>query len=370
MKSIKDAGDLKGKKVLVRIDIDDRGDSSFPVAALLPTLSYLKDAGARIILLGHVGRSTEMSSEKLFNILKKYLPHNFELSFVPDITGNVAQSAIRNMQDGEVILLENVRRDEREIANDEVFAKELAQLADIYVNDAFPVSHRMHASVVGITKYVPSFAGLHLQAEVDALSDARTPESPSLFIIGGAKIETKLPFIEKFVTLYDYVFVGGVLANDFCKAQGFEMGVSMTSSGDIDISSLLHNEKVLLPIDVAVVVDGESAVKKISEVSPEEKIVDAGPETIAMLKEKIQDMHCVVWNGPLGEYERGFDAATKDLARIIAESSAYTLVGGGDTLNAIAELSLEEKYSFVSTGGGAMLDFLLNGTLPGIEALS
>ncbi|HEC33057.1 MAG TPA: phosphoglycerate kinase [Candidatus Kaiserbacteria bacterium] len=371
MNIIQEAGNLKGKRVLVRIDIDDGDINPFPVKAIKPTLIYLKEAGARIILLGHVGRDKDASAIKLFDILEKELSkYDFKFDFVEDITGEVARSAINKMKDGDAVVLENVRSDEREIADDDGFAKELANLADIYVNDAFAVSHRKHASIVGITKYIQSFAGFGLQEEVRALSQALTPESPSIFIISGAKIETKLPLIEKFIGIYDYVFVGGVLANNFFKAKGFETGVSLVLDENIDISSVINNERVLIPKDVIVFKDGKSSVKKASKVLPEEKIVDAGPESVEVLKEKISNMQCVLWNGPLGEYEIGFDKATKDLARIIAFSSAHTFVGGGDTLSAITDLHLEDKYSFISTGGGAMLEFLLKGTLPGIEALS
>lgn len=366
MKGIKEAGDLKGKRVLVRIDIDDGDINPFPVTVLKPTLSYLKDAGARVILLGHVGRDKNASSKKLFNILKKEII----LRFIPSITGEIAQKAVDEMQDGEVILLENVRRDEREMANDDSFAQELACLADVYVNDAFAVSHRKHASLVGITKHLPSFAGFGLQAEIKSLSQALSPESPSMFILSGAKLETKLPLIEKFIEIYDYMFIGGVLANTFFKEKGFEIGTSVISHEVINISSILNNEKILIPSDVVVEKSGISAIRQAQEVLPGEKIVDAGPETIRALKEKIKETRCILWNGPLGEYERGFSTGTIDLGYIIAESSAYTIVGGGDTLAAIVGLGLEEKYSFISTGGGAMLEFLLLGTLPGIEALN
>lgn len=366
MKGIQEAGNLKGKKVLVRIDIDDAGVNNFPVRVLIPTLSYLKESGARTILLGHVGRDIDASAKKLFDILEK----ETSLRFIPDLVGESAHDGINTMKDGDVVLLENVRSDIRETENNEGFAQELAKLADIYVNDAFSVSHREHASVVGVPQYLPSFAGFQLQAEIQALSKALTPESPSMVILSGAKTETKLPFIKKFITSYDYVFVGGVPANNFLKEKGLEIGVSIISSEHIDISSIVNDKKIIIPTDVVVIKDGVSNTKSVEGVLPGEKIVDVGPETVRELKEKISHMSCVLWNGPLGEYERGFDLATKDLARIIAESNAHTLVGGGDTLSAIAELGLEDNYSFISTGGGAMLQFLLNGTLPGIEALN
>ncbi|MEX2437237.1 MAG: phosphoglycerate kinase [Candidatus Paceibacterota bacterium] len=364
MKRIQDAGELHGKRVLVRIDVDDAGVNPFPLKALRPTLDYLKRAGARTILIGHVGRDAHASAEKLFTILKKEL----ELRFVPDITGATAHTAINEMQDGEVVLLENVRQDPRELENSPVFAKELSELADVYVNDAFAVSHRVHASIVGVTAFLPSYAGFRLQEEVRVLSHALTPKSPSLFILSGAKTETKLPLIRKFVAIYDDVFIGGVPANNFFKERGFETGHSVVE--DVDISAILTNEKIIVPQDVVVLCEEERFVKKLEAVSPHDKIVDAGPQTIQALNEKIMKAHCVVWNGPLGEYERGFDTGTKDLAKALAKSPAHTLVGGGDTLSAITELNLENDFSFISTGGGAMLQFLLDGTLPGIKALA
>ena len=365
MKNIQDSGDLNGKKVLVRIDIDEKGISQLPVTALIPTLDYLKEAGAKTILLGHVGMDRNLSAEDIFNVLKKEI----RLSFIPDIVGDMAKESIDQMSDGEVVLLENVRRDEREITNDEGFSQELASLADVYVNEAFAVSHREHASVVGVPKYLPSFAGFQFQKEVETLSEARKPKSPSIFILGGAKTETKLPLLKKFVEVYDQVFVGGVLANDFFKAKDIEIGISLTSKGDIDLSSILYNKKILLPSDVVVEKGEESGIKKVEDVLPGEKILDAGPSTTNILKEKILEAQSVLWNGPLGEYERGFTTATREIALNTASSEAYTLVGGGDTLSAIADLHLEKQYSFVSTGGGAMLEFLLHGTLPGIKAL-
>ena len=195
------------------------------------------------------------------------------------------------------------------------------------------------------------------------------PESPSLFILGGAKFETKLPLITAFSRLYDSVFIGGALANNFFKARGFEIGTSTLSGEENNISDLLVQENILVPIDVVVAHEGVRDIKTPDALQLHERIADAGPQTLALLKEKIAHSRTILWNGPLGEYENGFGEATDALARALAESTARTTVGGGDTAASIASLGLEEKFTFLSTGGGAMLDYLLEGTLPGIEAL-
>ncbi|MBI2618078.1 phosphoglycerate kinase [Candidatus Kaiserbacteria bacterium] len=365
MKRIQDESDLRGKKVLVRVDIDDALVNSFPIRAVLPTLSFLRNAQAKIVLLTHVGRDSHASSEKLFKALQKEIT----LDFVPDVIGAKARNAISNMKDGDVLLLENIRREQGEIENSGSFARKLAGLADIYVNDAFAVSHRQHASIVGVPKYLPSFAGLRLQEEIKHLSRALSPEHPALFIIGGAKIETKLPLIKKFLELYDTVFIGGALANSFFKAKGLEIGDSIVSESDIDITSLLDNKKIILPADAITKTRDGIVTKSVTDIKPGEKMLDAGEATVAELIRQCAKAKYVLWNGPLGIYEEGYDKSTKSLAQAIADSSAHSIVGGGDTASAIVSLSLEEKFSFLSTGGGAMLQFLLEGTLPGIEVL-
>ena len=365
MKQIQDESNLRGKKVLVRVDIDDALLNPFPIKAIMPTLSLLTGAGAKIIILTHVGRTPQSSSEELLQPLQKEI----DVDFVSDVVGRTARAAISKMADGAVVLLENVRRESGETENSDSFAKELAGLADIYVNDAFAVSHRKHASIVGVPKYLPSFAGLRLQAEIKNLSLALAPEHPALFIIGGAKIETKLPLIEKFLGLYDRVFIGGALANSLFRAKGFEIGDSIVSKVDVNITSLLENKKILLPTDAITKTKSGIVTKKVTDIEPGEKMLDAGETTVAMLAEESAKASCVLWNGPLGIYEEGYGESTMRLAQTIARSSAASIVGGGDTASAIVSLSLEDKFSFLSTGGGAMLQFLLDGTLPGIEAL-
>jgi phosphoglycerate kinase len=307
MKSVIEAGDLKGKKVLVRVDWsvpmkDGQILDDFQIKASLPTLEYLKQAGAEIIVATHL-ESLNDSIEPL----KKFLPEG-------------------------AVMLPNLRVSAGEEANDRAFAESLAKMADLYVNDAFAVSHREHASIVGVPKLLPSFAGLRMMAEIEALSKAFNPAHPFLLLLGGAKIENKLPLVEKFSTLADDIFIGGAMA-----MKAHEMGLD-------------QNPKVFLPT-------GDLAA------------LDANAETLENLKLKIGNSKFIIWNGPLGKYEEGYTKYTDELALALANSGKEVIVGGGDTLVFIQKLNLLDKFSFVSTGGGAMLAFLATGTLVGIEAL-
>ncbi len=330
MKSIKEAGELKGKRVLIRVDwsvpmsggkvADDYG-----IQASLSTLEYLKEAGAEVTVMTHL----ESKSDKI-EALYPYLPDGMKL-------------------------LPNLRENPGEESNSPEFAAELAKHGELYVNDAFSVSHRKHASLVGVPKLLPSYAGFRFEEEVRTLSKAFYPKHPFLFILGGAKFDTKLPLLKKFTAIADHIFVGGALANNFYREMGKEIGSSLVSDGDFGLAELLKTDKIILPEDT-IEVDG--------------KILDAGPESMEKLKDKINAAKLILWNGPLGNYELGYKMATHQLARMIAASGKESLVGGGDTLAAIQELNLIENFSFVSTGGGAMLEFLATGTLPAIEALN
>jgi len=329
MRSITEAGDLKGKRVLVRLDwsvpmVEGETINDYQIKTSLPTLNYLIEAGAQVIVATHL----ESKKDKIEALLH-YLPEGVEI-------------------------LPNLRENPGEESNSEDFARELASKADIFVNEAFPESHREYASVVGVPKFSPSFAGLRFSLEIAELSKAFYPKRPFLFILGGAKFDTKLPLLKKFINIADEVFVGGALANNFFKEQGKDIGSSLVKEGDFGLKELLDTGKIILPEDT--IIDGG-------------KIMDVGPKTIENLKSKISSSKLVLWNGPLGFYELGYKVATLELAKLISESGRESIVGGGDTLAAIEELKILDKFSFVSTGGGAMLDFLATGTLPGIEAL-
>jgi 3-phosphoglycerate kinase len=282
---------------------------------------------------------------------------------------NTFEEAKNLLETNDVVLVENLRTNPDEKANDEGFAKELASLANFYVNEAFSVCHRNHASIVSVPKFLPSYAGLQLEKEIYELSKAFKPEHPFVFILGGAKFETKLPLINKFIDKADFLCIGGALSSDVLKAQGKNVGKSLVSKKEIDLRAVIASKKLMEVADVVVENNGNIETKKIEDISDEDKIMDVGVETIKMWEEKIRDGAFVLWNGPLGNFELGFDKGTLSLASAIASSDAESIVGGGDTLSAIKKLNLESAFSFISTGGGATLDFLANETLPGIQAL-
>ncbi len=379
MKTLNDIEHLKGVKVLVRVDwnvpikngavADDTR-----IKAAMPTIDFLRAKGAKIILISHLESNDGSipSLQPVADYLKTKI--GLPVMFVKNI--RAANDLIENeLPESGCMLIENLRTFDGEKANDQKFAKELASLADIFVNEAFSVCHREHASIVSLPKYIPSYAGFELEKEVANLSKVFNPAHPFLFILGGAKFETKLPLLSKFMEIADMVFVGGALASDLFKTKGWETGKSLVS--DLidskftihDLEKFVGNPKLLLPVDVEL---KDKTVKSPDSLTSNDAIADSGSKTVAMLQEKVNASKFILWNGPLGMYEDGFRQPTLDLAEMIGEATfhgAETIVGGGDTLAAIASLGIADKFSFVSTAGGAMLDFLAKGTLPGIEAL-
>ena len=372
LKSIKKIKDLSGKRVLVRVDFnvpikDGVIEDDFRIKKALPTINFLRDAGARVILLSHLGKG-EMSLKLVADSLNTHLP----VKFVQKIVGMEAEAEVKNMIDGEVILLENLRMHKGEQGADKLFAMSLAKLGDIYVNDAFSVSHREDASIVLVPKMLPSYAGFQLEDEVKHLSKPFSkPKHPFLFILGGAKFSTKMPLIEKYLTLSDQVFIGGALLNDFLETEGLEVGDSLVDDTISVSKEILENKKLVLPVDVLVKDEATGVLtnKKVSEVKKHEIILDIGEESVKMIEPLIKDAKLILWNGPMGKYEELGGGATKKILDLVAKSKAETIIGGGDTVEIISEAKMEDKFSFVSTGGGATLDFLANGTLPGLEAL-
>ncbi|PCI29207.1 phosphoglycerate kinase [Candidatus Wolfebacteria bacterium] len=368
--SIETVFNLSGKRVLVRCSFNvpllgkDVVDD-FRLKKILPTIQLLRDRGAKVLLMGHIGRDPVATLAPINDYLNKQFPVTFLKSF----KGEETTSYLKTMRDGDVVLFENLRRDPREAANDSEFAKELASLADIYVNEAFTVSHREHASIVGVAKHVPSYAGIRFSEEVAALSKTLDPESPFVLVLGGAKFDTKWPLIQKFIDIADQIVIGGALANDIFVKQGFEVGTSLLSENPVDMDELLMTGKVHIPKDVVVRRGGQILTTTPDKVLQNDYIGDAGPETIKELAPIMSKAKTILWNGPLGNYEEKFKEGTLGLARIISESDAVSVVGGGDTLAAIQELDLHNGFTFISTGGGAMLQFLADETLPGIRAL-
>lgn len=370
MRTIRDIEQLAGKKVLVRADLnvpikDGIVTNDYRIKKALPTIEYLRSHGARVILISHLGRDPNESLKPVYEAMQTLT----QLSFVPKLLGEEVTGAIANMQNGDVLLLENLRSDAREEGNDEMFGRSLAALADVYVNEAFSASHRTHASIVGVPKYLKGYAGLQFGDEVAHLTQALAPETPSLCILGGAKFETKEAFIKAVLARYDHVFLGGALANDAFAARNMPVGRSLVSDHPEGLAPILDNEKIMLPVDVTVDGPAGSSVRTPGDVRADEAILDAGPETVTELGRYIMHAKTILWNGPVGNFENGFSMQTESIARLVADSTARSYVGGGDTEAAIEKLGIAQHFTFVSTGGGAMLDFLVDGELPGIDAL-
>jgi phosphoglycerate kinase len=358
-KSVKDA-DVSGKRVLIRVDFNvpldmagatPRVVDDMRIKAAIPTIEYVLERGAsKVILLTHVGRPEGKVVEEL-----KVAP------ILEDLKHLITNPNIE--------LEENLRFDPREEANDEAFAKELANLGDVYVNEAFPASHREDASIVGIPKFLPSYAGLRFIEEVERVSVALTPPRNALAIVGGAKLETKRPLLEKLVALYKELLLAGALANDILKARGLPVGSSMISDSLVP-TLLAQNTNIIQPVDVVLVAaDGTSRTTNTADVRQGERIVDIGPKTAQEWANSIAASEFVLWNGPTGIYEQGYTSGTDTLAAALSNATCKALIGGGDTEAALAKFNFDPARIFISTGGGAMLQLLADGTLPGIEAL-
>lgn len=373
---IDDNVDLAGKRVLVRADLnapveDGKVTDTFRLDKIVETVDFLRAKKAKIILFSHI---TAGKGSTTLVPMWEYLTGFFPASFCPTYFTPEASKLVADIEDGGVLIFENIRMNPGENENSTEFAARLAQYGDIYVNDAFSESHRAQASVTLLPTLLPKYGGLLLRKEIEHLSKAFVPERPFIFILGGAKFETKLPIIKKYLDKADKVFVGGAIAHNFFREKGWEIGTSLVSEGEFGIREMLDNQKLVLPVDVTVQnTDAEGTIqivfKKSTEVLPTDCIADVGRETVEALKDLCAGARTIVWNGPMGNYEKGFTDKTERVAEIVAESGATTVVGGGDTLAAIKNLGLEDTFTFISTGGGAMLDYLVNETLPGIDAL-
>ena len=368
--SLQDMPPVSGKYVLVRASLnvpvaEGIVSNEFRIARALPTINKLRAAGARVIVAAHIGRESEETLRPVFEVLQGSLP----ITFSEKIVGREVLALRDQLKDGEVLLLENLRRDPGEKINDKNLAADLAALADYYVNDAFAASHRAHASLVGVPALLPSFFGLNFIHEYEELKRVMEPVAPALFVLGGAKFDTKLPLVEEYLETYDHVIIGGALANDFYKGLGYEVGTSLVSDIDLSDSPLLKHKKIILPEEV--VVDGPEGrrVSQADAVASNEAILDAGPGFIDTVKELVLEAKTILWNGPLGNFEAGYGEQTTAFGRLVASAPGHSLLGGGDTIAAIEALGCQEKYGFLSTAGGAMLTFLETKTLPAIDAI-
>jgi len=371
MRFVTQIENLKGKYVVLRSSLNlpvENGEvqNEYRLIKAIPTMRYLREAGARVIVLAHIGRKPEETLKPVFNALEKYVPAQWGGT----IGSTECLERRELMQDGDVLLLENTRQHEGEKNNDPVFTQQIADLGELFVNDAFAVAHRSHASTTGVAALLPSYIGLTFLQEIQKLSSVMKPMPPSLFIIGGAKFDTKMPLVEKYLDIYNHIFIGGALVNDVLKAKGYEVGTSLVSDVSLAGEAFLDNPKLLLPVDL--VVDGPNGKRTcdLDQVAPDEAILDAGPKTVVMLRSYINDAATILWNGPFGNYEGGYVDATEAVAKLIAESNATSVVGGGDTVAAIEKLGINDQFDHVSIGGGAMLAYLENGTLPVLEAIA
>jgi len=391
MLTLKDL-DLKGKIVFLRVDfnvpLDEeckiRDDSR--IKAALPTINYLLEQKAKVVVASHLGRPQgeyipKFSLKPVAERLSELIPQ--EVILAPDVIGEEVLKLKKELKEDQILLLENLRFHKEERANDSSFAQLLAQEVDYYVNDAFGASHRLHASVVGIVKYVEkSAAGFLLKKEVDYLSKAvHSPPKPYVAILGGAKVSDKIPVIENLLNIADSILIGGAMAYTFFKAQGYEVGRSLVEEDKIELAHLLldqaQEEKVnfYLPSDhlVAAEKDSDAEVKTVgSPPLPSDLMgLDIGPKTVEKYSEIIAKAKTIFWNGPMGVFEIDkFSQGTMKIAEAVANSEALSIVGGGDSVAAVYKAGVSEKISHISTGGGASLEFMATETLPGIEALS
>ncbi len=389
-KTIKDI-DLKGKKVIVRCDfnvpLDENGNitDNRRIVGALDTIKYLLEQNAKIILVSHLGRpkgevKPEFSLKPVANELSKLLGKDVKLA--TDIIGESAKQLTSQMADGDIVLLENVRFDAREEKNDLEFAKELASMAEIYVNDAFGTAHRAHSSTAGIAQYLPAVSGFLMEKELNFLGTAlENPERPFVAILGGAKVSDKIAVIDNLLGKVDSLIIGGAMANTFIKAMGYNVGKSLCEDDKLDLAKDLmekaksKNVKLILPIDAKLGKefnkDTESQTVDIANVPDDWSIFDVGPKTIELYKSELEKAKTVVWNGPVGLFEFDqFAVGTNSVAGILAElNNSITIIGGGDSAAAVEKSGLANKMTHISTGGGASLEFLEGKKLPGVECL-
>lgn len=383
--------DIKGKRVFIRADFNVPLDDNLMITddrrmrSTLPTINYAIDEGARVILSSHLGRpkgkvDPRLSLAPVAKRLKRLL--NKEVIFAPDCIGSQVEGLVSKMRDGDVMILENLRYHPGEENNDEEFARSLAKLADFYVNDAFGAAHRAHASIVGMTKFLPSAAGFLLKKEIEYLKGAiDNPVKPFIAILGGAKVSGKIGVLEHLVGHVDKVLVGGGMAFTFIKAMGYEIGDSLVEDGMLETAERIRKKliengiKFYLPVDcvIAQSTDPGAVIKIVPtlEIPQGWKALDIGPASVKLFTVALQDAKTILWNGPMGMFEIDlFSRGTFDIARAVSDAYALTIVGGGDTDLAVNRAGVSNTISFISTGGGASLQLLEGKELPGIAALT
>ena len=380
---------VKGKKVLVRcdfnvpLDADRNITDENRIVGAMPTIKYLADNGAKVILCSHMGKpkgepKPEFSLAPVAKRLSEKLGKEVIFAADDNVVGENAKKAVAEMNEGDVVLLENTRYRAEETKNIETFSKELASLADIFVNDAFGTAHRAHCSTVGVADYLPAVCGYLIQKEIEFLGNAvNNPVRPLVAILGGSKVSSKISVIENLLDKVDKLIIGGGMAYTFMAAKGYEVGDSLLEKDYIDYAKEMMEkagDKLLLPIDTVVATafanDAESKVVPEGSIEAGWQGLDIGPKTIELFSDAVKSAKTVVWNGPMGVFEmENFAKGTNAIAQVLAEIDATTVIGGGDSVAAVNQAGLGDKMSHISTGGGASLEFLEGKELPGIVAL-
>jgi len=378
LKSIKELKNLKGKTILLRAGFDvpiENGKviNDRRIKLIVPTIKFLTKKGP-LIIMAHQGRpngkkKSELSMKPIIPVLEKLLKK--KVQFIGSCVGPEVEKKAKSLKVGEILLLENTRFYPGEEKNDRNFSKKLAKLGDIYVNDAFSNSHRKHASMVGVPKYLPSYVGFQFEKEVKSLSKViNSPKHPFLFILAGAKFETKMPLIHKYLKTADNIFIGGAILNDFLRAKGFNTGISYIGEGDYGVKKIYKNKKIILPTKIIVKTKENKWIRKnTDQMLDSDNQVDLDEDMIGLIEPYIKKAKLIVWNGPFNKYESRIGNFTKRFLKLLNKSKAEIIIGGGDTVATISEMKVEDKFTFVSTGGGATLEYLAKGTLPGIKAL-
>lgn len=382
--------DLKGKRVFCRVDFnvpmeEGKVTDDTRIRAAVPTIEYLIEQGAKVILASHLGRPKGEVNEDMrlaaTGVRLGELLHK-EVKSLDESIGEKVEQEISAMQEGDIILLENVRFHSGEEKNDEELAKAFAALADVFVNDAFGAAHRAHASTAGIANHLPAVSGLLLEKELDVLGKALSePERPFTAIIGGAKVKDKIGVIDHLLDKVDNLLIGGGLSYTFIKAQGYEIGNSLVEEDKLELANSFIEKakqkgvKLYLPIDATVASefskDADTKSVKIEEIPADWMGLDIGPETAALYADVIKNSKLIIWNGPMGVFEMpAFENGTKSVAQAMAETSGYTVIGGGDSAAAVEKFHVAEKMDHISTGGGASLEFMEGKDLPGVSALT
>jgi phosphoglycerate kinase len=404
VKSLKKIKNIRNKKVFLRADLNvplKKGKvlDDFKIAASLPTIRYLLRYHCRIIIASHlepVGGEKNASLKGVAKRLSEMLGK--KVAFAPDCIGEKTEKAVEKLRPGEIILLENLRAHKGEKADDRAFARSLAKLAckdcgsrtkrvlnklsgkeseGVYVNDSFGVDHRKHASLSAIKKYLPFYAGLLVEKEIENLDKTMRPTRPAVAIVGGAKISTKIALIKSLLPKYDAILIGGAMANNFFAARGLEVGKSLVSKEDIALAGKLKSKKIILPVDV---IASSGKIKKIirsstpNKVRKSECIFDIGPETIKLYAKHIRSAKTIIWNGPMGKFEeKSFSHGTMAVARLVGSRSggqAFGVAGGGETMDALKKSQMMEYLDWASTGGGAMLSYLGREKMPGLKGIA